>query len=389
MLDIAFDQVIVRKNTSCLKWDLVGERFGDKELLPMWVADMDFPSPPEVTEALEARIKHPVFGYTSPSKELYNSITLWMEKRHNWKIDTSWITFSAGVVSALAASIQALTEPGDGVLVQSPVYAPFYNMVIKNDRTLVNNELILENGRYVIDFEDFEEKLKSGVKLFLFCSPHNPGGRVWTKDELKTIGELCRRYNVVIISDEIHSDLALSPNRHTPLASISPEIADITITAMAPSKTFNIAGLQASVVISENKELLQKFNDVHDRRGFDGLNIFALTAMEAAYTSGSYWLDSILAYIKDNAEYAMSYISRELPGLSCMMPQASFLLWINCSSLGMTDKELNERLTKKGKLALDPGTKFGPGGEGFVRMNIGCPREILEDGLHRLKTALT
>ncbi|MBM7694401.1 cystathionine beta-lyase [Peribacillus deserti] len=389
MLDIAFDQVIVRKNTSCLKWDGVGERFGDHELLPMWVADMDFPSPPSITAALEARIKHPVFGYTSPSKELYDSITLWMEKRHNWYIEKSWIQFSAGVVSALGTCIQALTEHGDRILVQSPVYAPFFNMVTRNNRTLVNNELVLENGRYVIDFEDFEEKLKSGVKLFLLCSPHNPGGRVWTRDELETIGELCRRHNVIIISDEIHADLALAPNRHIPIASLSPEMADITITAMAPSKTFNIAGLQASIVISQNEELMRKFNDVHDRRGFDGLNIFALTAMEAAYTGGSDWLDSIAAYIKENAEYANSFIKRELPAISCMMPEASFLLWMNCRNLHLSDTELNEMLTKKGKLALDPGTKYGPGGEGFVRMNIGCPRELLADGLNRLKTALT
>ncbi|WP_026694646.1 MalY/PatB family protein [Peribacillus kribbensis] len=389
MLDIDFQEIIERKNTSSLKWDAVGERFGDSSLLPMWVADMDFPAPAEIAEALIHRVNHPVYGYTMPRKGLYQTITEWMAKRHNWKIEDSWIQFSAGVVSALGICIQALTKPGDKVLVQSPVYAPFFNMVKKNDRELVNNQLIYENGQYAIDFKDFEEKLKTGVRLFLLCSPHNPGGRVWSAAELNRIGELCRKHGVIIVSDEIHADLALGDRVHIPIASLSREISEITITAMAPSKTFNIAGLQASVVISENEELRQKFQDIQDARGFDGLNIFALTAMEAAYQKGAHWLDSITGYIQENAIAAMEFIKNEIPHVSCMAPQASFLLWIDCRDLHMSDTALQKLLIEKGQLALDPGTKFGPGGEGFIRMNIGCPRGTLTEGLNRLKTALT
>ncbi|WP_409290064.1 MalY/PatB family protein [Peribacillus sp. SCS-37] len=388
MPNSTLDEVIQRTNTSCLKWDLAEERFGARELLPMWVADMDFTSPQVVIDALEERVKHGIFGYTSPQASLYNAITGWMRKTHDWEIEKPWIQFSAGVVSALQIAIEAYTEPGDTVLVQSPVYAPFFNVVVKNGRKLANNQLVLDNGSYYIDFDDFEEHLKSGVKLFLFCSPHNPGGRIWTREELEKIGNLCREYEVKIISDEIHADLSLGRQKHIPLAGVSPEISSITITAMAPSKTFNIAGLQASVVIAENEALRRGFSSIQERRGFDGLNALALTAMEAAYRDGAPWLDAILDYIKENTDRAISFIEHEIPGLTCMRPDASFLLWIDARSLGASDQLIQQRLIEKGKLALDPGTKFGPGGEGFLRMNIGCPRPLLEEGLQRLKSAL-
>jgi cysteine-S-conjugate beta-lyase len=384
-----FERLIERKNTGAVKWDYTEEIYGAKDLLPMWVADMDFPSPEPVQKALIDRIQHPVFGYTTSSKTINAVIQAWMKKRHDWDIKKEWIMFSPGVVSALATAIQAFTDPGDKVMLQSPVYTPFFNMITSNDREVINSPLQVTENRFSIDFSDFEEKLKSGVKLFLLCNPHNPGGRIWTKDELVKIGELCHKYGVTIISDEIHADLYLAPNKHIPLASIDDRFAAITVTLMAPSKTFNIAGLQSSVMITENEEYQKKLKAVQDRNAFHGLNLFALTAMEAAYRDGEAWLNELLVYLKENIEITIDFINRELPDIGCMNPEASYLIWLDCRKLGLTDENLKKSLIEKGKLALEAGTKYGPGGEGFVRMNIGCPRDILLDGLQRLKKSFS
>lgn len=383
-----FDELIARQNTSSLKWDAMHLIYGEKDLLPMWVADMDFPSPQGIQEAIIDRVRHPIFGYTTAANEVYESIIHWLDKHHNWQVEKSSISFSSGVVASIATTIQAFTEPGDKVLVQTPVYNPFFDMIKANNREVVNNQLVLEEDTYFIDFADFEEKIQSGVKMFLLCSPHNPGGRIWTKAELQKIAEICLKHHVVIVSDEIHADLFHSNQTHYPLASLSEEIAQNTVTLMAPSKTFNIAGLHASFIISENKKLQKKIKQVQMSQGFFGLNALALTAMEAAYRVGEEWLHEVILYIEENFKVAEQFIAEELPKLRCMKSKASYLLWINCRALGLTDKEIQKSLIQKGKLALEPGNKYGAGGEGFIRMNLGCSRTTLLDGLHRLKKAL-
>ena len=382
-----FDSIVERKNTASLKWDWMRNIYGREDLLPMWVADTDFLSPPEIIEALQKRTEHGVFGYGIPPKTMFSAVTNWVEKRYGWKIKESWLIESPGVVTALAFAIQGLTEEGDKVLIQTPVYPPFYTMIKNNNREIVKNPLKYINGRYEIDFADFEEKLKSGVKLFILCSPHNPVGRVWTEDELEKMGELCKKYNVFVVSDEIHADIIFRPNVHTPLASLA-GLEEMTVTCIAPSKTFNIPGLQASVMIIPNAEIRKKITAAQGKIGYSGNNILGRTAMEAAYTHGKQWREQCIEYLKGNRDRVIGFISRELPDLHVVPSEGTYLLWIDCRKLGLSDIELKKRLVEKGKLALEPGTKYGEEGTGFVRMNIGCPRKLLEEGLIRLKNAL-
>lgn len=384
-----FDKVIDRNHTYSLKWDAVDKVFGREDVLPMWVADMDFPPPKAVIDALKERIDHGIFGYTFIPISVTEAIQDWMKQRHDCEFKKSSIVFSEGVVPSISTAIRAFTEKGDKVLVHSPVYTPFFNMVKKNDRTLVTSNLLIENGRYELDFADFETKLQDGVKLFILCNPHNPGGRVWTKDELEKIGDLCVKYNVLILSDEIHSDLVFKPNVHIPIASIKEEFKNITATFIAPSKTFNLAGLQASAALIPNKELKAKFKAVQDQQGFFTLNTFAIAGMEAAYLSGAEWLEQLLAYLDENMRITTDFIAEHLPALKPMKADATYLLWIDCRGLGLSDEEIQKQLLEKGKLGLEPGTKYGEGGEGFVRMNLACPRETLNEGLQRLKKAFS
>ncbi|TMU84559.1 pyridoxal phosphate-dependent aminotransferase [Bacillus sp. BHET2] len=383
-----FEEIIDRKGSSSVKWDLTKTVFGKEDVLPMWVADMDFLPPQNVLEALQNRLKHGIFGYTFVGDETAASIKDWMEKRHGWNIEKTWLQYSPGVVPAISTIIQALTEPGDKVLVQSPVYTPFFSLVEDNEREIVNSQLDYREGSYSIDNHAFEESLKTGVKLFLLCNPHNPSGRVWTKEELTKMAELCHKYNVVIVSDEIHSDLVYERHTHTPLASLHDTFRDMTITCIAPSKTFNLAGLQASAMITPNSELREKIAGIHKRQGFFTLNTFGIIGMEAAYRHGETWLEEILAYLQENVRVTKRFIADQLPDLKLVDPEGTYLLWIDCTKLNLSDEDLKERLLDKGKLALEPGTKYGPGGEGFVRMNIACPRGTLLDGLERLKKAL-
>jgi cystathionine beta-lyase len=386
---LLFDSLIDRKQTGSYKWDSISSIYGKEDLLPMWIADMDFPSPKAIQNALIERASHPVYGYTAPSDTLEVVIQNWLKKHHQWPIEKEWITYSAGVVSGISTAIQAFTNPGDKILLQSPVYTPFFDTIRTNQREIANSPLLLKNGRFEIDFVDFENQLKNGVKLFLLCSPHNPGGRIWTKAELEKISELCSAYGVVIVSDEIHADLYYPPSKHTPIASISEKAANQTITLMAPSKTFNTAGMQASLIIASNENMRNKLMLIQNRNAFPGLNLFAWTAMEAAYKEGESWLHQLLHYLAKNIEIAEEFIAKELPLVTCMHPDASYLLWIDCRKLGLSDEDIQDRLIHKGKLALEPGKKYGQEGEGFVRMNIGCPRSVLLDGLNRLKTAFS
>lgn len=361
--------------------------FGKNELLPMWVADMDFSPPTSVIEKLKERMDHGVFGYTIANENTAQAIVDWTNNRHGWEIRPEWILYSPGVVPSIGMAIQAFTEVGDKVLLQSPVYTPFFNMIENNMREVVNSPLQLVNGRYEIDFADFEEKLKSGVKLFLLCSPHNPGGRVWKKEELVKIAELCKKYDVLIAADEIHADIIFEPHHHFPLASLDPAYQDFVVTFMAPSKTFNLAGLQASFIVAPNEEMRKKLTIIQQTLNLTSLNTFGMIAMEAAYRDGEEWLNECIAYIEGNINMIDEEISRSLPELDVMRPEGSYLVWIDCRKTGLNDQQLRESLLEKAKLAVNFGASYGKGGEGFIRLNPACHRSIVEEGLERLKIA--
>ncbi|OCA87583.1 cystathionine beta-lyase [Bacillus sp. FJAT-27225] len=383
-----FDEKIDRLRTASVKWEMTKEIYGTADVLPMWVADMDFHPPQQVLDAIKARVDHGVFGYTFVPPVVYRAISSWVEQRHSWQILPSWILFSPGVVPSISIAIQSFSQPGDRILVQPPVYTPFFDMAELNGRIVERSPLVLKDGRYEIDFDSFEASLKKGCKLFLLCNPHNPGGRVWTKDELLRMSELCIQYDCLILSDEIHSDIVFSGHRHIPIASLGDEIAEKTITCIAPSKTFNLAGLQTSAVIISNESLKETFQANQKRQGFFTLNAIGIAAMEAAYAHGSDWLERLITYLDENVTAAREFIARELPDVKLVEPDASYLLWLDCRQLGLTDDELMKRLVEVGKVGLEPGPKYGTGGEGFLRMNIGCPRDVLIDGLQRIKKAL-
>ena len=383
-----FDKSVDRLGTSSVKWDYLDRFFGNKEVLPMWVADMDFEVPQPVIDAVVKRAQHGIYGYTEKPDSFYASIANWMKKRHGWHISNEWITVCPGVVPALCFSVLSFTEPGDKVLLQSPVYHPFFSAIEDNGRIIVNNRLKQENSRYEMDFEDLKAKLAGGVKLMILCSPHNPIGRVWSKEELKKVGELCARYDVTIVSDEIHSDLVYSGCKHIPAASISEELAMRTVTCIAPSKTFNIAGLSTSAVIIPDKALRHKFNSTLKRLGIEMSNLFGITALEAAYNNGDEWLDQVLAYMEGNLDYLVDYFDTRIPQIKVTKPQGTYLAWLDCRELGMNQKDLVDFFTNKAGVGLNDGAAFGAGGEGFMRMNISCPRSLVEEALKRIERAV-
>lgn len=382
-----FDKVISREGTSCVKYDLRKAVFGTEDLLPMWIADMDFQSPPAVIDAAQELCNHGIFGYAFRSESSIEAFIAWVSKRHNWNIKREWITSSPGIVAALPIAIRAFTATGDKILIQTPVYPPFHSVVKDNNQQLVCSPLIIKDGQYQIDWEDFETKLKNGVKMFILCNSHNPLGRVWNRDELEQMGDLCCKYGVIIFSDEIHSDLALFGNIHIAMASISEEIAQNTITAMAPSKTFNIAGMLNSVIISSSKVLLSGFHKELTSLHLDLGNIFGHTTMEAAYKYGEDWLNELIKYLEGNVNYAYNFINDEIPSVKLIKPQGSFLLWLDFRETGYSHQEVGERLIKIAKLGLNDGAAFGKEGIGFRRMNIGAPLSVVKEGLNRLKTA--
>ncbi|WP_226669496.1 MalY/PatB family protein [Metabacillus litoralis] len=385
-----FDQVISRKNTNSVKWDYSKNIFGVDDVLPMWVADMDFPAPEDVIDALHSRVDHGIFGYTMPGTSMEKAIQKWLKRRHNWDIDGKIVTYSPGIVTALSLAIEAFTSEEDHVVVQSPVYYPFFEITKKHKRKVLYNELLLNNDfRYEIDFLDLEEKLSNPkTKLFILCNPHNPSGRIWSKDELTKIGNLCVKHNVLILSDDIHSDLLLFNNSYTPLASVNEQIENITITCIAPSKTFNLAGLQASAVLISNDSLKRKYNETQQKFGLITINTLGQEAMEAAYSHGENWLNELLIYLEENVLLIEKYIHKHLPDIKVMRPESTYLIWLDARALNKSDDEIKDLLLKKGKLALEPGSKFGDNGAGFLRMNIACSKKTLQDGLERLKIAL-
>ena len=382
-----FDKLIDRRGTDCVKYDNLYENFGRKDILPMWVADMDFQSPPAVLAAAQQCCDHGIFGYTFRSAEGKDAFRAWVQKRYQWEVDPSWISSSPGIVTALSLSVRIFTAPGDKVLIQTPVYPPFHAVVKDNGRELVCSPLKRGAMRYEVDWENFEQALQGGVKMFILCNSHNPVGRVWTREELLRMGQLCCRYDVMIVSDEIHADLALYGNVHTVMASVSEEIAARTLTAMAPSKTFNIAGMMNSLIIASNPEIRERYNRELTSLHLDLGNIFGHVTLKAAYREGGEWLGELLHYLEGNIDFAMDYFSRELPAVKVFKPEGSFLLWLDFNDTGLSHEECGERLLKIGKIGLNDGLTFGEEGRGFRRMNIGCPRSVLEEGLKRIKAA--
>lgn len=383
-----FDKVLDRRGTSCIKYDDLFERFGSDDLLPLWVADMDFSVPKCISEAVKDRAEHDIYGYTFRDNESISAFVEWSKRRYSWEIDSDWVTSSPGVVTGLSLSILALSEKGDKILIQPPVYPPFFEIVKDSKRRLIESPLILEEGKYVMDFDDIERKFAGGIKLMIICNPHNPVGRAWNSEELIRLGELCVKYNVLLISDEIHADLILPGKKHVPMASLSDEIAGVTITAMAPSKTFNVAGLSSSIVVIPNKNIKERYEKMLYSLHLGLGNVFGHVALKAGYSCGDEWVDKLMEYIKGNLDFTRTYIENKLPKVRLIEPDATFLLWLDFKEHNISNEELNELFITKGKLALNNGTSFGIEGEGFFRLNIGCPRDVLREALDRIVISL-
>lgn len=381
-----FDKEIDRRGSCSVKYDSLKEVFGREDLLPMWVADMDFRTAPGVLKAVRDAADLGVFGYGFRSADSVDSFISWVESRYNWSVKREWVSSAPGIVAALPLAINALTSAGEKILIQTPVYPPFHAIVKENGRTLVKSPLINTGTGWEIDWADFESRLADGVKMFILCSSHNPLGRIWSPEELKRMGDLCCKYGVVIFSDEIHADLSLYGNRHTVMASISEEIAQNTITAMAPSKTFNVAGMLNSVIVSSSERLLASYNGELKRLHLDLGNLFGHITMAAAYREGGEWLENLKIYLEKNIDFAHDFLANEVPGVTFLKPQSSFLLWLDFRKSGYTHEEVRNRLLDISKLGLNDGLAFGRDGEGFFRMNIGTNRARVEEGLKRLKT---
>ena len=383
-----FDNTIDRKNTKCYQWDYNQEIFGKEDVISLWVADMDFEVPFSVQKALSERIKHPVLGYTGEPKSYFLSFINWLDKQFNWKIEKDWMITTPGIVPSINFAIQTYTEPKDKILIQEPVYYPFSESIKNNDRILVNSTLQLIGDRYEMDFNDLKKKLADNVKMMILCSPHNPVGRVWKRNELERVGKLCLQNNVLLISDEIHSDLVLNGNKHIPISTLSPEINNITISMFAPSKTFNLAGLSTSTIVIPNKKLRIQYKQYLKKLGLHLGNIFGIEAYEAAYTEGEEWLKQLLKYIESNYKFVVNYLIENIPQIVPVELEGTYLMWLDCRKLGLPQNKLVELFVHKAGLGLNDGSKFGNGGVGFMRLNIACSRSLLEEALDRLKKAV-
>jgi cystathionine beta-lyase len=381
-----FDTLTDRRGTNSLKYDFAVQRGRPADVLPLWVADMDFPTAPCIQEALNKAVNHGIFGYSEHTDRYFQAVAGWFSRRYGYTPEQEWLIKTPGVVYALAAAVRSLTEPGDGVLIFSPVYYPFSEVVRDNGRQLVESDLVYGNGKYSIDFQDAARKIQeNNVKLVLFCSPHNPVGRVWTKAELTQLGELCEAYDLTVVSDEIHCDFVWPGHTHMVLPTISPALAQRTVLCTAPSKTFNLAGLQNSNIFIENPELRQKFKAEVTRTGYSQVGGLGLVACEAAYSQGEEWLEALKGYLWDNFAYLRA---ADLPGIRLVEPEGTYLGWLDCSGLGLTGAELTDLVTNKAKLWLDGGAMFGKKTEQFQRINVACPRKTLEQAVSQLKSAL-
>ena len=382
-----FDKIIDRKGTDSLKFDFA-KRCGKPEgLIPLWVADMDFQTSSMILDEIHKRVEHGIFGYTETGEDYFNIVAGWLKKHHNMDIKRNWLVKTPGVVFALAMAVKAYTKENDAVLIQQPVYYPFSEVAEANNRVVISNDLILsEDGKYHIDFDDFEKKIaENGIKLFLLCSPHNPVGRVWTEEELRKIADICIKYNVIIVSDEIHHDFVFEGYRHTSLINIDERLADMCVICTSPAKTFNLAGLQVSNIIIPNAGLRHSFKKQIAAAGYSQLNTIGIAACEAAYKYGGEWLEKIRKYLQENLNYIREYISSELPQIRLIEPEGTYLIWLDFRGLGLSEEELESLIVNKAGLWLDRGNIFGKTGEGFERINIATRKEVLKKALDSIK----
>ena len=395
-----FDAEVDRRNTNSIKWEFIErsgdlhlERthrfFGDDRSLPMWVADMDFPVPVAVGEALVRRAKHPIYGYTAPTGSYYKAVTDWMKGRHGWDVSADWISITPGVVPALNLLIRAFVPPGGGVLVQPPVYYPFFRAIENNSARLIRNPLILRNGRYTMDFEDLDEKTRGPhVGMAILSNPHNPVGRVWSEQELVRFGEICLKNDVLIVADEVHGDLIYTGHRFIPFAGLRFDFAGNAIVCTSASKTFNMAGLQTSNIVIPDEQLRSDFKKTLNATGLYGAATFGVVATEAAYNHGEDWLEQVLAYLEGNLRFLEQFVDTNLTGIRVVRPEGTFLVWLDCRGLGLDREELRKLMFDRARICLDDGFLFGDEGDGFERINIVCPRSILTDALERIRKAL-
>lgn len=388
-MPVDFDTVPNRRGTNCFKYDFAREMGMPEDVLPLWVADMDFPTAPAVLERLHALAEHGIFGYTGVKDAYFSAVHNWYAQRFGWETQRSWLVTTPGVVFAIAIAIRAFTQKGDAILIQQPVYYPFANKVTENDRQLVVNPLVLKNGRYEMDFADMERKIVDyHVKMLLLCSPHNPVGRVWTKEELLRVGEICQKHGVLVVSDEIHADFTYAGHTHRVFASVKSEFADFTITCTAPSKTFNLAGLQNSNIFIPNRQLRHAYKKELSACGCGGTNCMGMAACQAAYEAGTDWLEQLKQYLAGNLAYIRQFLREKLPDIALIEPEGTYLVWLDLRKLGLTEQQQRQLIVQDAKLWLDTGTLFGQGGEGFERINIACPRTTIEQAMQRLEHAV-
>ena len=384
-----FDEIIDRKGTSCVKYDGLKNAYQGKEnLIPLWVADMDFATPDFIVEALKKRCEHPVFGYTFDDDEYYESIQTWLDYKYHWKTEREWISYIPGIVKGIGLAVQCFTQPGDKVIIQPPVYHPFRLVPTRMGREVVYNPLKLEDGVYKMDFEQLESLIDKDCKMLILSNPHNPGGVVWEKEALVKLAQICSTHGILVISDEIHAEMTYPQFRHHPFATVSEEAAACSVTFMAPSKTFNIAGIVSSYALVPDSRIREKFYSFLEAGELNAGTIFAFTATKAAYTYGAEWLQQMRSYVIENVNFVDEYLKKNIPQIKVYRPQASFLVWLDCRELKLTQPELVQLFEDKAGLALNDGTMFGKEGEGFMRLNIGCPRSILNQALELLKKAI-
>lgn len=382
-----FDNIVDRYNTDSLKYDFAKRKNMPEDILPLWVADMDFIAPQEVINSLVKKSKHGIYGYSESREDYYKVLENWFLKRFDWQINSKWLVKTPGVVYAVATAIRAFTKEGESVLIQEPVYYPFKESVKTNDRKIIINELVYQNNHYEIDFEDFEKKIiNEQVKVFILCNPHNPVGRVWTRNELIRLGDICVKHHVLVIADEIHADFIYPGHKHEIFSSIKKEFADITITATAPSKTFNLAGLQISNVFIENAKIRNAFKKEISKSGYSQLNVMGIVACKAAYEFGEEWLEELKQYLIGNLDFVRRFVNEHLEKVKLIEPEGTYLVWLDFSDYGLSDQELNKRISHGAKVWLDGGTMFGQSGAGFQRINIASPRALIKEGLEKIKS---
>lgn len=384
-----FNKVTDRHNTNSIKTDLAVPRGKPQDVLPLWVADMDFPTAPCILEALHKKVDHGIFGYSCADQNYFDAVKNWMHIEHNFEIERSWIVTTPGVVFAIACAIKAFTKENEAVIIQTPVYYPFKNMIDLNNRKCVTSSLIEKNGKYQIDFDDFENKIEqNNVRLFILCSPHNPVGRVWTVSELSRLAKICEKHNVIIFADEIHNDFVLPGHTHTVFSTISEYAAQNSVVSTSASKTFNLAGLQFSINFIQNPVLKRKFHAERDKTGYDEPSLMGLVAAQTAYQNGKPWLYALKKHLQENLDFLRNWLKTNLPKVRLIEPEGTFLLWIDFSSYGFDDKTLDDIIVQNAKVWLDRGTMFGFEGENFQRINIATPRPLLQDALERIRNAL-